>query len=79
MWLGGNVSNVSNASNASNDMVANTLLKLKEENPVFYRKIIRQRNNIGKTESLYINFEIRNNIDSYTIDNDAIIMRLKEM
>jgi hypothetical protein len=76
MWLGGNVSN---ASNASNDMVANTLLKLKEENPSFYRKIIRQRNNIGKTESLYINFEIRNNIDSYTIDNDAIIMRLKEM
>lgn len=73
MWLGGNV------SNASSDMVANTLLKLKEENPAFYRKIIRQRNNIGKTESLYINFEIRNNIDSYSIVNDEIIMRLKEM
>ena len=76
MWLGGNVSN---ASNVSSDMVANTLLKLKEENPAFYRKIIRQRNNIGKTESLYINFEIRNNIDSYSIVNDEIIMRLKEM
>ena len=70
MWLGGNI---------TGDILANTLLKLKEDNPAFYRKIIRQRKNISKTESLYINFEIRNNIDSYTIVNDEIIMRLKEM
>jgi hypothetical protein len=41
--------------------------------------MIRQRRNINKTESLYLNFEIRNNIDGYSIVDDAIIMRLKAM
>jgi hypothetical protein len=70
MWLGGNI---------TDDILDEKLVKMKGENPTFYRKITRQRNNIAKTESLYINFEIRNNIDSYRIDNDTIIMRLKEM
>jgi len=51
---------------------------MKNENASLYRKIIRQRRNINKTECLYINFEIRNNIDSYSIDDDTIIVKLKE-
>jgi len=70
IWFGGNI---------TDEILANNLVKMKNENASLYRKIIRQRRNIYKTECLYINFEIRNNIEGYTVEDDAIIMRLKEL
>jgi hypothetical protein len=70
MWLGGNT---------TDEILANNLVKLKNDDPSLYRKIIRQRKTISKSENLYLNFEGRNNIDSYRIVNETIIMRLKEM
>lgn len=70
MWLGGNI---------TDEILANNLVKLKNDDPSLYRRIIRQRKTISKSENLYLNFEGRNNIDSYSIVNEAIIMRLKEM
>lgn len=66
MWFGGNIP-------------ADILAKMKVDNASLYRKIIRQRRNINKSECLYINFEIRNNIEGYTLEDNAVIMRLKEM
>lgn len=42
-----------------------------------YRKIIKHRRCVDKTECCYVNFEIRNNIESYIIENNAIIIKLK--
>jgi hypothetical protein len=70
IWLGGNI---------TDEILENNLIKMKNDNASLYRRIIRQRRNINKTESLYLNFEIRNNIDGYSIVDDAIIMRLKAM
>jgi hypothetical protein len=70
IWFGGNI---------TDEILANNLVKMKNENASLYRKIIRQRRNIYKTECLYINFEIRNNIEGYTVEDDAIIIRLKEI
>ena len=42
-----------------------------------YRKIIKHRRCVDKTECCYINFEIRNNIESYIIENNAIIINLR--
>ena len=42
-----------------------------------YRKIIKHRRCVDKTECCYVNFEIRNNIDSYIIENNAIIINLR--
>jgi hypothetical protein len=69
IWFGGNI---------TDDILLKNLVKMKNENASLYRKIIRQRGNINKTECLYINFEIRNNIDSYIMEDDAIIVKLKE-
>lgn len=73
IWFGGNITDV------GDNILINNLVKMKNENASLYRKIIRQRRNINNTECLYINFEIRNNIDGYIIKDDAIIMRLKEI
>ncbi len=70
IWLGGNI---------TDDILAANLVKLKNEDPSIYRKITRQRRTISKSENLYLNFEVRNNIDGYSIVNEAIIMRLKDM
>lgn len=42
-----------------------------------YRKIIKHRRCVDKTECCYVNFEIRNNIESYIIENNTIIIKLK--
>ena len=70
IWFGGN---------STDELLANNLLKMKSENTSLYRKITRQQRNINKSECLYINFEIRNNIEGYTIEDNAIIIRLKEL
>jgi hypothetical protein len=70
VWLGGNI---------TDEILANNLVKLKNDDPSLYKRIIRQRKTISKSENLHLNFEGRNNIDSYSIVNEAIIMRLKEM
>ena len=70
MWLGGNT---------TDEILANNLVKLKNDDPSLYRRIIRQRKTISKSENLYLNFEALNNIDSYSIVDEAIIMQLKEM
>jgi hypothetical protein len=81
MWFDGNTdaSQPLTPLTQHSSLLTNNLIKMKGENASLYRKIIRQRNNIHKSECLYINFEIRNNIEGYTIKDDAIIMRLKEM
>lgn len=66
-------------ANITNDILDKNLEKIKKENEKLYRKIIRHRNNVDKTECFYINFEIRNNIETYIIDDDAIIILLKEL
>ena len=73
IWFGGNITDV------GDNILINNLVKMKNENASLYRKIIRQRRNINNSECLYINFEIRNNIDGYIIKDDVIIMRLKEI
>lgn len=70
MWYDGNI---------TDKILENNLVKMKNENASLYRRIIRQHKNIIKTENLYLNFEIRNNIEGYSIVDDAIIMRLKAM
>ena len=67
------------STNITNDILDKNLEKIKKENEKLYRKITRHRNNVDKTECFYINFEIRNNIDTYIIDGDSIIIRLKEL
>jgi hypothetical protein len=83
MWFDGNTDATQHSQHSQHSSLltplTNNLIKMKSENASLYRKIIRQRNNIHKSECLYINFEIRNNIEGYTIKDDAIIMRLKEM
>lgn len=80
MWFDGNTDATRHSPHSPHSpLLTNNLIKMKGENASLYRKIIRQRNNIHKSECLYINFEIRNNIEGYTIKDDAIIMRLKEM
>jgi hypothetical protein len=69
MWFGGNI---------TDNILLKNLVKMKNENASLYRKIIRQRRNINKTECLYINFEISNNINNYIMEDDAIIVKLKE-
>ena len=70
MWLGGNI---------TDEILANNLVKLKNDDPSLYRRIIRQRRNINKSENLYLNFEALNNIDGYSIVDEAIKMRLRAM
>ena len=70
MWLGGNI---------TDEILANNLVKLRNEDPSLYRRIVRQRRTISKSENLYLNFEGRNNIDNYNIVNDAIIMRFRDI
>jgi hypothetical protein len=79
MWFDGNTDATQHSPHSSLTPLTHNLIKMKGENASLYRKIIRQRNNIHKSECLYINFEIRNNIEDYTIEDYAIIMRLKEM
>ena len=69
-WLGGNI---------TDEILENNLVKLKNDDPSLYRRIIRQRRNINKSENLYLNFEALNNIDSYTIVDEAIKLRLRAM
>ena len=42
-----------------------------------YRKIIKHRRCVDKTECCYVNFEIHNNIECYIIENNAIIINLR--
>ena len=55
------------------------LIKIKNENAKLYRTILRQRGYVNKTESYYIHFEIRNIIDKFVIENNTMIIRLKEL
>jgi len=66
-------------ANMTEDILNKNLEKIKKENEKLYRKITRHRNNVDKTECFYINFEIRNNIETYIIDDDTIIILLKEL
>jgi hypothetical protein len=66
-------------ANMTEDILNKNLEKIKKENEKLYRKITRHRNNVDKTECFYINFEIRNNIETYIIDDNSIIILLKEL
>jgi predicted O-linked N-acetylglucosamine transferase (SPINDLY family) len=55
------------------------LQKIKNDNASLYRKITRQLRNISKTESLYVNFETCNIIDSYIIKDNSIIIQFKKL
>lgn len=70
LWVG---------SNITNDILMNNLQKIKNNNSSLYRKITRQLRNISKTESLYVNFETCNIIDSYIIKDGSIIIQFKKL
>lgn len=70
IWLDGNI---------TDDILTNKLQTIKNDNASLYRKITRQRRNISKTESLYINFEAYNIIDSYIIKDGSIIIQFKKL
>jgi len=55
------------------------LLQIKKENPQLYTKITKQRLRVNKTECCYINFERHNIIDRFIIQNNAMIIQLKEL
>lgn len=61
------------------DILMNNLQKIKNNNSSLYRKITRQLRNISKTESLYVNFETCNIIDSYIIKDGSIIIQFKKL
>lgn len=63
--------------NISSDILDKNLVKNKE-NTKLYQKIIKHRNYLHKTECFYMKFLISNNIDKYIIDNNTIIIQLKE-
>jgi hypothetical protein len=63
--------------NMTDDILDKNLLKNKE-NAKTYQKIIKHRNYLHKTETFYMKFLISNNIDKYFIDNDTMIIQLKE-
>ena len=67
------------AGNMNDDVLDKNLIKIKNENAKLYRTILRHRGYVYKTESYYINFEIRNIIDSFVIENDAMIIKLREL
>lgn len=63
--------------NMSDDILEKNLVKNKK-NTKLYQKIIKHHNYLHKTECFYMKFLISNNIDKYIIDNDTIIIQLKE-
>jgi hypothetical protein len=63
----------------NDDVLDKNLIKIKNENAKLYQKILRHRGYVNKTESYYIHFEIRNIIDSFVIENDAMIIKLREL
>jgi hypothetical protein len=63
--------------NMADDILDKNLLKNKE-NAKSYQKIIKHRNYLHKTETFYMNFLISNNIDKFIIENDTMIIQLKE-
>ena len=63
--------------NIADDILDKNLIKNKE-NAKLYQKIIKHRNYLHKTECFYMKFLISNNIDKYFIDNDTMIIQLKE-
>ena len=67
------------ATNMIEDILDVNLEKIKKDNEKLYRKIARHRNHVDKSECLYINFEICNNIETYIINGDSIIICLKEL
>lgn len=70
LWAGNNI---------TNDILMNNIHKIKNNNASLFRKIKRQLRNISKTESLYINFETYNIIDSYVIKDGSIIIQFKQL
>jgi hypothetical protein len=64
--------------NMTDDILAKNIIKNNKENAKIYQKIIKHRNYLHKTESFYMKFLIRNNIDKYLIVNDTMIIQLKE-
>ena len=65
--------------NMNDDILNKNLIKIKDENAKLYRTILRHRGYVYKTESYYIHFEIRNIIDSFVIENDTMIIKLREL
>jgi hypothetical protein len=65
--------------NMNDETLDKNLLKIRNENTKLYRTILRHRGYVNKTESYYIQFEICNIIDKFVIENDAMIIRLKEL
>ena len=64
--------------NMADDILDKNLIKNNKVNTKLYQKIIKHRNYLHKTECFYMKFLISNNIDKYFIDNDTMIIQLKE-
>lgn len=60
-----------------NDVILdNNFEKIKRDNETLYKKIVKHRSYVDNTESFYVNFEICNIIDNYTIENGVMIIKL---
>jgi hypothetical protein len=67
------------AGNINDETLDKNLIKIKNENAKLYRTILRHRGYVNKTEGYYIHYEIRNIIDKFVIENNTMIIRLKEL
>jgi hypothetical protein len=60
-----------------NDVILdNNFEKIKRDNNTLYKKIVKHRSYVDNTESFYVNFEICNIIENYSIENNVMIIRL---
>ena len=60
-----------------NDVILdNKFEKIKRDNKTLYKTIVKHRSYVDNTESFYVNFEICNIIDNYSIENGVMIIQL---
>lgn len=60
-----------------NDIILdNNFEKIKRDNEILYKKIVKHRSYVDNTESFYVNFEICNIIENCSIENGVMIIRL---
>ena len=60
-----------------NDIILdNNFEKIKRDNEILYKKIVKHRSYVDNTESFYVNFEICNIIENCSIENDVMIIQL---
>jgi len=65
-----------NDDNINDVILDNNFEKIRRDNETLYKKIVKHRSYVDNTESFYVNFEICNIIDNYSIENGVMIISL---